>query len=73
MLTATEIAEMSRKVHNGRGRIVEGIQFAFCEVGKNRRHDLRQGIVEPSELPAGLAAEAIAHAGVSIHYLTWPL
>jgi hypothetical protein len=48
-------------------------EFAFCEVGKNRRHDLRQGTVEPSELPTGLASEAIAHVEVSIHYLTWPL
>jgi hypothetical protein len=34
MLTATEIAEMSRKVHNGRGRIVEGIQDAEKFIAK---------------------------------------
>jgi hypothetical protein len=51
----------------------DGGIFLFCEVGGDRRFDLRQGIVDPSELPNGLAAAAIAHANVSWHYLDWPL
>ena len=47
--------------------------FEFCEVGGDRRFDLRQGTVDDNELPDGLPDAAIAHANVSMSYLEWPL
>jgi len=51
----------------------DGGVFEFCEVGGNRRFDLRQGTVTADELPCDLADAAIAHYKVSMAYLEWPL
>ena len=51
----------------------DGGSFEFCEVGGDRRFDLRQGTVDAGELPSGLADAAIAHEKVSMSYLEWPL
>jgi hypothetical protein len=48
-------------------------EFGFCEVGGDRRYDLRQGTVERGELPDDIANAAIEHAKVSQLYVRWPL
>jgi hypothetical protein len=48
-------------------------EFEFCEVGRDRRFDLRQGTVEYAELPDGLPEKAILHAERSCSYITWPI
>jgi hypothetical protein len=50
----------------------DGGVFEFCEVGIDRRFDLRQGTVTADELPRDLAEAAIAHYEVSMSYLEWP-
>lgn len=47
--------------------------YQFCEVGDNRRYDLRQGRVDASELPASVKAAADAMAGRAFSYVDWPL
>ena len=49
-----------------------GIYF-WCEVGDDRRFDIRQGTVEPSELPEAVKAAADALAGTWPGYVSWPL
>ena len=46
--------------------------FRFCEVGKDGRYDLRQGIVYANELAEDIRVAAIEQAKVSIHYIDWP-
>lgn len=43
--------------------------FHFCEVGEDRRYDLRQGLVEQHELPEPVAAEALKY---NSSYVDWP-
>lgn len=47
--------------------------FAFCEVGMDKRYDIRQGLVMPEELPESVRNAAIENAKVSVHYVEWPL
>lgn len=48
-----------------------GDQYLFCEVGDDRRYDLRQGTVNASELPAAVRAAADARAGFQPAYVEW--
>lgn len=50
-----------------------GGMFHFCEVGEDRRFDLRQGIVDESELPRAVASAARARVGFTPGYVDWPL
>ncbi len=49
-----------------------GEDFQFCEVGEDRRYDLRQGIVSASEIPEGVAMNAYAMMGQAFSYVEWP-
>jgi hypothetical protein len=46
--------------------------YRFCEVGDDRRYDLRQGIVEPSELSMAVRRKACALEGHAYGWVTWP-
>lgn len=45
--------------------------FRFCEVGDDRRYDLRQGIVDEKKIPVGVATKARAIAGNCPGYVEW--
>ena len=47
--------------------------FSFCEVGQDRRYDIRQGTVDAAELPESVVAAAIENEKVSMLYVEWPL
>ena len=53
----------------------DGGCYKFCEVGtrKNRSWDLRQGIVDESELPVDVAKHARDRYGAFPSYVAWPL
>lgn len=46
--------------------------YDWCEVGDDRRYDVRQGTVEPDELPDHIRAEADEAQKKHCHYITWP-
>lgn len=46
--------------------------YRFCEVGSDRRYDLRQGIVDPAELPAHIRRSADERRGTWPAYVVWP-
>lgn len=48
-------------------------KFQFCEVGENRRYDLRQGIVEAGELPEAVRLAALERKGYIPGYVDWPM
>ncbi len=47
--------------------------FCFCEVGEDKRYDLRQGIVDSDELPEDVYNAAYERAGIFPSYVEWPL
>ena len=47
--------------------------YEFCEVGKDRRYDLRRGTVEPNELPEAIRLKADALKGQYFAYVDWPI
>jgi hypothetical protein len=49
--------------------------WRWCEVGDDRRYDLRQGTCPPSDLPAEVMNAALDRriAGVWPFYVDWPL
>lgn len=47
--------------------------YNWCEVGKDRRYDLRQGTVEADELTDDIRALADEQYKTSCHYINWPL
>ncbi len=47
--------------------------FEFCEVGDDRRYDLRQGDVDVDVLPVDVVAEAESRRGMPPAYVEWPL
>lgn len=49
--------------------------YRWCEVGEDRRFDLRQGTCAVDDLPLDVAAAAIErrHKGVWPFYVDWPL
>lgn len=47
--------------------------FYFCEVGKDRRFDIRQGSVDESELPKAVAIKARENCNIFPSYVEWPL
>lgn len=47
--------------------------YGFCEVGKDRRYDIRQGTVEADELPEAVRVAADENYKVSCNYVDWPL
>jgi hypothetical protein len=53
-------------------RICSSGGYYFCEVGEDRRFDLRQGTVEAEELPEAVRQAADEHYKVSIFYIEWP-
>jgi capsid portal protein len=53
-------------------RLAENGEFMFCEVGDDRRYDLRQGIVDRSEIPEIVAREAERISGTFPNYVEWP-
>jgi hypothetical protein len=46
--------------------------YDFCEVGEDRRFDLRQGTVDADELPDSIRAAADEHYKTSRSYIDWP-
>jgi hypothetical protein len=46
--------------------------YDFCEVGQDRRYDIRQGTVDPSELPDEIRIAADEHYKTSSSYIDWP-
>lgn len=48
-------------------------EFRFCEVGDDRRYDLRQGIVREDEIPPDVAHAARERAGFFPSYVDWPM
>lgn len=46
--------------------------YHFCEVGKDRRYDLRQGTIDACELPEAVRVAADENYKVSMHYVDWP-
>lgn len=46
--------------------------YDWCEVGQDRRYDVRQGTVEPDELADDIRAAADAHYKTSSSYIDWP-
>lgn len=53
-------------------RHTPGGGYDWCEVGKDRRYDLRQGTVEADELPDALRMAADEHYKISLNYIDWP-
>jgi hypothetical protein len=47
--------------------------YHFCEVGENRRYDLRQGVVRPDEIPVEVREAADKRAGFFPPWVEWPL
>ena len=47
--------------------------YCFCEVGQDRRFDLRQGTVMAAELPDSVREAADARKGYWPAYVEWPL
>ena len=45
--------------------------YIWCEVGEDRRYDLRQGTVESHELPE--AVRRAADENHTVHYVDWPI
>ena len=49
-------------------------RFEFCEVGEDRRYDLRQGVVnDPSIIPVEIRALAEQRRNDAFRYVEWPL
>lgn len=47
--------------------------YQFCEVGQDRRYDLRQGTVEADEIPEAIRIKADALKGQYFGYVDWPI
>jgi len=47
--------------------------YSFCEVGDDRRFDIRQGTVEPDEIPEAVRAAADDLHKTSSAYVDWPV
>jgi hypothetical protein len=50
-----------------------GGEYLFCEVGQDRRYDIRQGTVSGRELPDDVRKAADARRGLWPSYVEWPL
>lgn len=48
-------------------------RFTFCEVGEDRRYDLRQGIVSANEIPDDIRRAAETQSGQAYGKVEWPL
>lgn len=46
--------------------------YDWCEVGQDRRYDIRQGTVEADELSDAIRTAADEHYKVSMSYIDWP-
>ncbi len=46
--------------------------YDWCEVGQDRRYDIRQGTVEADELADAIRTAADEHHKVSMSYIDWP-
>lgn len=51
---------------------VDGDSFVWCEVGEDRRFDLRQGTCDKTDLPADVLAAAENRRGWFPSYVEWP-
>lgn len=51
---------------------VKGGGYSWCEVGENRRYDLRQGTVEAGSLPEAVREAADELRGKFPGYVVWP-
>ncbi len=47
--------------------------YSFCEVGQDRRWDLRQGKVDGSDLPDDIRSQADAQRDQAFGYVQWPM
>lgn len=58
-----------------RAPLVGGGRYAWCEVGDDRRYDLRQGRCDAFDLPDDVrqAADVQRASGVWPYYVEWPL
>lgn len=48
-------------------------EYFFCEVGEDRRYDLRQGRVVGDELTPAIRAAADAQRQQAFGYVSWPM
>ena len=53
-------------------RCVSG-EYQFCEVGADRRYDIRQGVVDADELPDDVREAADNLCGHTFAYVPWPI
>jgi len=51
----------------------DGKKFGFCEIGKLRGFDIRQGWVDAEDLPTDVKDKAIALKGTWPSYIEWPI
>ena len=51
----------------------DGDGFAFCEVGEDKRYDLRQGKVDAADIPEPLKESAKERYGQAFSYVEWPI
>lgn len=61
------------KVRKRYVKFVRGAGFRWCEVGDDRRYDLRQGTCAASDLPGPVMDAALDRAGTQPSYVDWPL
>lgn len=47
--------------------------YHFCEVGKNRRYDIRQGTVRYTDVPEAVRTAAVERRGMIQSYVEWPM
>lgn len=46
--------------------------YEFCEIGQEAKFDVRQGTVEPHEIPDAVRAAADNSSGQYFGYVDWP-
>ena len=75
MIVATSTARHYRPdlVRRRYVKFTRGDGFRWCEVGDDRRYDLRQGTCAASDLPEPVMDAALDRAGFYPPYVEWPL
>jgi hypothetical protein len=54
-------------------RIDQDGLLQFCEVGQDRRYDLRQGTCDREDVSEDVYRQALARSGFFPSYVTWPM
>jgi len=71
--TATARGYRPNQVRTRYAKFIRGVGFRWCEVGDDRRYDLRQGTCAASDLPGPVMNAALDRAGFYPPYVEWPL